>query len=272
MILLALRKLWAFIKRDFLIESSYKLGFALDLIGSVFPVLTFFFVGKLIRVEDSPSLARYGGDYFSFALVGIAFTQYSMAALHTFAGTVRRAQTAGVLEAMLSTQTSPQAVILYTSGYSFLMATVHIVFVFALGGLVLDVNFAQANVPAALLTLALAIAAISALGILSATAIVVLKKGDPIEVLIGSVSSLLGGAFFPITVMPDWMQLAALALPITHALEAMRLALFSGATVLELWRELACLGGMALVLLPVSLLAFGRAVEKGRYDGSLMHY
>ena len=32
------------------------------------------------------------------------------------------------------------------------------------------------------------------------------------------------------------------------------------------------LDSMAAVLLPVSVLAFSRAVEKGRRDGSLMHY
>ncbi len=57
-----------------------------------------------------------------------------------------------------------------------------------------------------LATLVLTIAAFSGLGLLSATAIVLLKKGDPIELLIGSTSSLLGGAFFPVVVMPEWLQ------------------------------------------------------------------
>ena len=267
---IVLLKLWGFVKRDFLIESSYKVAFAFSLLSSVFPVFSFYFVAKL--VEGNASLERYGGDYFQFVLVGVAFTQYFMTALRTFATTVRRAQTAGVLEAILSTQTSPQAVILFTSAYSFLVATIHIAIVFALGGLFLGVDYGGANLVSSLATIVLTIASFSALGILSATGIVILKKGDPVELVIGSVSSLLGGAFFPIALMPEWMQLVAKCLPITYALESMRLALFQGQSVAELWLPLTVLASMAAVLLPVSLLAFSWAVDRSRRDGSLIQY
>ena len=90
--------------------------------------------------------------------------------------------------------------------------------------------------------------------------------------MIGSTSTLLGGAFFPIAVMPDWMQTLAACLPITYALEAMRLAVFRGQSVTEIWPPLTVLASMAVVLLPLSLLAFSRAVERGRRHGTLMQY
>lgn len=262
----------AFLKRDYRIESSYKLAFLLQIATSVLPVFTFYFIGKLVQGDGSQHLELYGGDYFAFALVGIALTQYFMSALGIFATSVRRAQTTGVLEAILSTQTKPQEVILYSSTYSFVASTLHVAIVFAVGGLFLGADYSKADLLSVAVTLLLTIAAFSGLGLLSATAIVILKKGDPIELLLGSTSSLLGGAFFPVALMPEWLQLVAKALPITYALDAMRSAIFAGHTVVELWMPLTVLAAMALVLLPGSLWAFSWAVEKGRRDGSLIQY
>lgn len=267
-----LRKVAAFVKRDFLIESSYKLAFVLDLLKSVFPVFTFYFVARLVDRGGSDQFAEYDGGYFAFVLVGIALTQYFLSALRVFATSVRRAQTTGVLEAILSTQTSPQEVILYTSAYSFLASTLHLVVVFSVAGLFLGVSYASAHLLSVALALVLTILTFSSLGILSATAILVLKKGDPIEILIGSTSSLLGGAFFPIELMPGWLQAVAQALPITYALQALRQAIFGGASPTELWYPLVVLAGISVVLLPSSLWLFSRAVDRGRREGSLIQY
>lgn len=262
----------AFIRRDFIIESSYKFAFAFEILTTIVPVLSFYFIARLVR-NDSPPLAKYGpGGYFPFAMIGVALTQYFMLALRTFADTVRRSQMAGCLEAMLSTRTRPETVILLSSLYSFLMKLFHVVLVFALSGWLLGVDFRQANFLSAAVVLVLTVVAFASLGILSAAVIVVLKKGDPIEWVLGSLSSLLGGAFFPVTVLPGWLQHVATALPTTHALEGMRLAVLRGYSIAGIWPQVAVLSGMALALAPLSVWTFSLAVEKGRRDGSLMHY
>ena len=269
---ISLIKLIAFLKRDFLIESSYKMAFLFTILGSVLPVFSFYFIAKSIDNGESEALTPYGGDYFPFVLVGVALTQYFMTALRSFADTVRRAQTAGVLEAILSTQTNPQAVILLTSVYSFVSSTIHVAIVFLVGGIFLGVDYSNANWPAALLAMVLAMASFTALGILSATAILILKKGDPVEWIVGSFSSLVGGALFPVSVLPDWMQFAGQLLPITYALEAMRMSIFQGQSISDLQVPIAVLAAMGLLLLPLSLFAFSTAVTRSRRDGTLMQY
>jgi ABC-2 type transport system permease protein len=265
-------KILAFIKRDFTIESSYKFAFLFELLTSVFPVLSFYFIGKLVDSTNNTSLTKYGGQYFPFAMVGVAFTQYFMLALRTFAGAIRRSQLAGCLEAMLSTQTQAETIIVLSSLYGFLMKTVHVAMIFAVGGLILDVDYGNANILGTIATLVLTILTFSALGIFSAAIITVLKKGDPIEWIFGSLCSLLGGALFPITIMPNWMQKIAAILPITYSLDSMRLAVLKGHSIPMLWKQLSILGGMSIVLLPLSVWFFSRAVNKGRRDGTLMLY
>ncbi len=266
------QKAIAFVKRDFIIESSYKFAFVFELLTTIFPVLSFYFIAKLVDGSARVSLAKYGGQYFPFVVIGVAFTQYFMLALRTFATTIRRGQMEGCLEAMLSTRTCPETVIILSSLYSFLAKLSHILVLFVVSGTLLGVDYSNANLLSSAVVLVLTVMAFSSLGILSAAIIVVMKKGDPIEWVLGSISSLLGGALFPVSIMPKWMQSIAAVLPITYSLDAMRLAVLQGHSIGMLRKQLAILAVMAVLLLPLSVWIFGKAVAKGRRDGSLMHY
>jgi len=270
--MMLVRKAAAFVKRDYIIESSYKFAFVFEMLTSVLPVISFYFVAKLVGGAGSENLSEYGGRYFPFVVIGVAFTQYFMLALSTFAATIRRSQMAGCLEATLSCPTSPQVVIIFSSLYSFLAKLVHILLIFALSGLFLGMSFRSANFASAAVILVLTVLTFAAMGIFSASAVVVLKKGDPIEWIFGALSSLLGGALFPVRLLPAWVQGIAAVLPITYSLDAMRLAILKGYSLQQLWHQVAILAVMSAVLLPLAVWSFAAAVEKGRRDGSLMHY
>lgn len=261
-----------FFKRDFRIESSYKAAFVFESLTTLLPVLTFYFIAKLVGGGAAESLSPYGGQYFPFAVIGLAFMQYFTIALTNFAATIRRSQMAGCLEAMLSTRTTAGTVIMLSSVYSFVVKLFHLVLVLAISSLLLGVDFSSCNFVSMTLILVLTIASLSGFGIFSAAFIVVMKKGDPIEWFIGSLSSMLGGALFPVSLMPGWLQQIAAFLPTTYALESLRLAMLKGASVVVLWREILILAIMAGIFLPASVWIFSKAVEKGRRDGTLMHY
>ena len=67
-----MRKLLQFIKRDFQMEIAYKAKFVSDLVYVVFPVVLYYFLAKMVGDKASPQMSRYGCDYFSFVMVGIA--------------------------------------------------------------------------------------------------------------------------------------------------------------------------------------------------------
>ncbi len=261
----------AFVKRDLIVETSYKCAFLFELMSTLFPLFTFFFIGRMVG-SPTETASRYGVAYFPFAIVGLAFTQYFILALRTFSTAIRRSQMAGCLEAMLSTGTGPGMVVVLSSLYAFSMKLLHVVVIALVGGLFLGVDFSQTNLLSAIVIMAVTVAAFSGFGIASAAMIIVLKKGDPIEWLFGSLNSLLGGALFPVSVMPEWLQKVAVCLPMTHALDAMRLAVFQGHSIMMLWKQIAVLGLMAAIMLPLSIWGFSKAVEAGRRSGGLMQY
>jgi len=267
-----MRLISAFLVRDFFTETSYRVSFLVGILGTLFSAFIFYFLSQLIGDTAVPLLQRYQGDYFSFVIIGIAFGSYFGVGLTGFARALRQAQTTGTLESMMMTPTPVSWIIVGSASWSYTYTTFRVVVYMLVGTLILGMNLGGANYLAALLGLALSIIAFASVGIVAASIIMVIKRGDPVTALFSSLANLVGGVFYPVEIMPDWLQSIAKLLPITYALRTMRLALLSGASWEELTPDLLMLAGFCLILFPLSLLTFRFAVERARADGSLTHY
>ena len=262
----------AFLERDLRSEMSYRLSFFLQFFSIFFSATMFYFVAQLLGEAATPYLEPYGGDYFSFVLIGIAFSGYLSVGLASFSRSLRTAQTTGTLEAMLTSPTGISTIVLCSSLWSYLMTTFRVLVYLTMGVAFLGVDLSRGNYPVALLILALTVVSLSSLGILAAGFIMVLKRGAPVTWIFRSLSSLLGGVYYPVTILPGPLQFLSRLLPITYSLRAMRLALLQGASFSTLAPEILALALFSLFFLPLSLLAFRYAVRRARIDGSLTHY
>ncbi len=266
------RKPWAFVKRDLTVLISYPFAFFLQFFGMFTAVLMFFFLARVFGRAASPYLEAYGGDYFPFVLVGIAFSGYMSVALSSFSQSIREGQMVGTLEAMLVTPTRVSTVLISSSLWNFTYTSLQVIGFLLIGYLFFHLDLGRANLPGALLVQVLTILAFSSLGILSAGFIVVFKQGNPLNLLLNSASALLGGVFYPVDVLPGWMQAFSNLLPITYSLHAMRMTVLQGAPLGSLLPDLLGLSVFALVLLPLSLWFFRAAVRLARREGTLTQY
>lgn len=267
-----IHKAIAFLRRDFKTELSYRFSFLLNLAGISFSVIMFYYISKLFGKAASPYLADYGGDYFSFVIIGIAFSGYLSTSLHSFSGAIREGQMLGTLEAMMVTPTGIPSIILFSSLWSFVYTTVEVIF-YLLGGVILfGLDLSKSNIPSALTVMILTILSFSPLGIISASFIMIFKRGDPIAFFFGTASALLGGVYYPVAILPEWIQGLSYLLPITYSLRAMRFALLNGASIPEIAPDLIALFIFSLIMIPLSLFAFRFAVRKAKETGSLGQY
>jgi ABC-2 type transport system permease protein len=192
--------------------------------------------------------------------------------LSSFSSSLRQAQTTGTLEAMLTTPTALSTIILSSSLWSYLLTTLRVLIYLLIGGAFLKVDLGGGNYPGALIVLILTIVSFSSLGILAASFIMVLKRGDPITWLFNATSSFLGGIYYPVTILPGWLQFFSYLLPVTYALRGMRLALLQGASTGAILPDILVLAIFSVLLMPASLLAFRFAVKRAKVDGSLSQY
>jgi ABC-2 type transport system permease protein len=100
----------------------------------------------------------------------------------------------------------------------------------------------------------------------------VFKKGDPLALMVTAISFLLGGVYYPIAVLPTWLQKVSYFLPIRHSLDGMRLCLLKEATFQTITPSIIALTIFSLILLPLGIVCFQYAVRRAKVAGSLTHY
>ena len=259
----------AFLRRDWLVESSYRSTALFGFLGRLASLLMFFFLGK--AVGTSAHLEPYGGAYFAFALLGIAAQEPLHAAVSQMAAKVREAQLTGTLEAVLATPIGPARAVALSTLFPLLTSSARML-IFLAVGVGLGAALMPSGVLVAAVALTLALVAYGAMGMLAASFTLVLKRGDPLSSAVHVLSALLGGVLYPVSVLPGSLQALAQWLPLTHTLEAIRLALLTDAPGAEAWWAVGKLAGLTLVLLPIAGMVFARALDRAKREGSLTHF
>jgi ABC-2 type transport system permease protein len=267
-----MKKILAFVKRDLLIESSYRFSFIFEMTSTLLSMAAYYFLARFIEGSLLEGMHVYRGDYFAFVLIGMALHDFFVTSLNAFSRSIREDQLVGTVEALLSTQTSLPIVVVSSSTYPFLRTSLVVVLYLVLGVGLFRLHLTSGNWPAAMLILIMAILVFSGFGILSASFIMVFKRGSPIAWIFGGLGWLLGGVLYPVTVLPDRLQQVAAMLPITYAIEGMRAALLRAAPWSELWSSIAPLLLFAIAILPLSLLSFHYATKWARMTGTLAQY
>ncbi len=262
----------AFIKKDFLEDTSYRLAFAIDLVGAFLEIALFYFIAALIGKSTDNYFVMESYGYFSFLLVGIAFTKFTNSTMRSFAHKIEDYQVTGTLEAMLSTPTSIYRILFSSVLWQHLYVTIIMVVYFLIGIAFFGLTVGNANWLSVCCVLFLTVTSFSSLGILAASFIMLYKRGDPVLWLFGIVSSVLGGVYFPVKILPQWLQYISDYIPITYILKAMRKGLFEGATLTEIAPQVVALLLFSLILMPLGLMSFNHSVRKAKDAGTLSHF
>lgn len=266
------REICAFIKRDILIQWSYRLNFILMCFNVFGSILIFYFISKLFEKQASAYLSDYPGGYFPFVFIGLALSGCLVMLLGALSRNIRIEQMIGTLEAVLATPVRIYAMVIAFSLWYFAFASLSILTYLAFGVCFFKIHLANVNLPAAAVIFFLTAASFSSIGILSASSIIVFKRGDPVGWAIGIFSSFFGGAYFPLEVLPKYFGQISKLFPLTYALRSLRLALLKGYGFAELMPDITVLLAFSASLFPLSLLIFKYAVKRAKIDGSLTQY
>jgi len=222
-----IRTALAFVKRDALIAISYKTAFVMQLMRIVIAIPLLYYMSSLAGDAGHELLARYGGNFFGFLLIGIGFLDYLSISLRSFNQSLRDGQVTGTLEIMLLAPARLSLLLVCSSLWVYLFATIRFSLYLA-GGLAFGLDLGKCNLFAALFILLLAVISLMSFGILSASVTMLLKRGEFLNVFMATASTFCSGVLFPVEVLPLWLQKVSIFLPATHALEGMRLAIFQG--------------------------------------------
>lgn len=259
---------WAFFKRDYLWWSSYRINFVWQPISVLAMLLTVYFVGQAIGggVNGDPKRAL---TYVPFVLSGIAFTEIFMTGLGVHSA-FREAQMSGTLEPLLVAPIRLFQLILASSLFRYAYSLVRISLIVVIAVTLLG-YWRHANLLTAVIVLIPGCLAFVSVGLLATSLVIVFKRGDPLVGAFAAANGVLGGIFFPISVLPGWMHFFVFFLPLSHALSGMRLAL-DGAAPSAVTTQVAVLSAATVVLMPLAVLSLNWALTRAKKEGSLVEY
>jgi ABC-2 type transport system permease protein len=272
--ILLLRRIWAFIARDWRLELSYRMQFFLRILSILIIVTTLFFISKIFTGFTDPRFSQWG-DPLAAWLTGLAVLNYFMTGFSSLANAIRQEQVQGTLESVLMTPIGVPTVIIASSAWDFLQATLFSSLYLFFGWLFFNVHY-RGSFFLALIFLLLTTFVLSCLGILSASFAMVFKRGDPFGIFLGTGSALFSGVFFPTQLINQYAGSAVASvsriLPPTYGLDGIRRVLIEGQTFSQVREPFLVLLVFLAVLLPFSLWVFGRAVRRAKREGSLIQY
>jgi ABC-2 type transport system permease protein len=118
----------------------------------------------------------------------------------------------------------------------------------------------------------LVVASISFIGIGMMTAVLPLispEKGTQLGFVAQGVLLVVSGVYYPVSVLPGWMQALAKISPATYALRGCREAILDGASVGALWSEIWPLLVIGAVSVPLGLWVFRTGERYAKKHGKL---
>lgn len=259
----------AYLRRDFLIWSSYRLAAFWQVAGVLVLIVVIYFAGNAISGQ-SDLIKEEDGSYVAFIMVGLAFMDILMQGLVALPRAISDNQRAGTLEPMLLAPIGELDLLVSFWLFRFLFALLRMSIFVVFGVAVLGFWHA-ANPLSVVAVLIPAEIAFMGMGALSAAFMILVKQGDPVLIAYTAATAVLGGALIPIDALPNWMGPFTMLIPLTHALSGIREGLAGGGLV-DVAPQIAALSAMAVLMLPPGLLALRWSLQRSRKEGSLGEY
>src|SRR3954468_21432088 len=165
----------------------------------------------------------------------------------------------------------PRAVHLLGMGaFAVLYGVLRTAALFAVVAIFFGLSFPDANFGAALLLLA--VASVSFVGVGMVTAVLPLvspEKGAQLGFIAQGLLLVVSGVYYPVSVLPGWMQVLSTISPATYALRALRATIIDGAAVSSLWRDIWPLIVIGVIAVPLGLWIFRIGEQYAKRNGKL---
>jgi ABC-2 type transport system permease protein len=258
----------ALVRRDWRITRSYRTALVTDLGFGFLNLVAYYYISKTLKVGLRSGLDG-APDYFAFAAVGVALSVVLQAAITGVSRRLREEQLTGTLEALCVQPISSGELAFGLAGFPFLFAVVRAFAYLLLAAAFLSLSLAHTDWLGLFVSFVVSGLALAALGVGLAAIVLVFKRADAIGALGTFGLSLLGGAFFPIRVLPHWLRPVADVLPTRYAFNAVRSALFGTGHWLGPVTALAAVGMVTMV---IALAMFSAAVRHAIRQGTLNQY
>ncbi len=267
-----LRKLAAFVRRDFLVAWSYRMSFVTSFVGLAGGALIFYFVGLMVDPSTVPLVQGRQVTYLEFAIVGMTLGGFVHLGLNRVSEGIRSEQLMGTLEPLLATPTAPHTIQVGSVLFDLIFIPIRMAVLLTMLALLFGLGLDAGGVPQSLVLLVFFMPFVWGLGILAAGITLTFRRGAGVVGLGVAALTLVSGLYFPVDLLPGWIQSGAAANPLAIAATGLRDALLGGAGWGDVGGDVLVLAPLSALSLVVGTLAFAVALRRERRLGTLGTY
>jgi ABC-2 type transport system permease protein len=258
----------AIIRRDWTLFKSYRMRIPTTFLAIVFTLSLFYFISRLVNVSSF----RSPDDYYAFVVVGLVILAVLTSTLTSPPTVIRQELAAGTFERLLLTPLGAVPGVVSMLVFPLVFALAQGAITLAIAAVVFDLSLHWSTVALALPVATLGAFAFMPFGVLIAALTVRSKQAIAGTGFVVAGMSLVAGIYFPVTLLPDWVQWMSEVQPFTPSVNLLRHVLVGIPLQDPAWLELVKLAGFCAALLPVSIWALHRAVHAGRRRGTILEF
>lgn len=259
--------MWGIVRRDAILFVSYRSQLLAQFVGPLFSITLFYYISHIVTAKSIHS----PGGYFGFVIVGLVIVQILTISLGVMPVTVRQELVSGTIERFLVSAHGPINGILGTMLFPLINAIFSGVLMLTLAALIFGLPLAATAVLAVPVAL-LGTLAFMPFAFFLVALVMAFKQASSATQFIVSGVAIVGGLYFPTTVLPGWIRWASDVQPFTPATDLLRHLLVNTPLVHPAGVELLKLVGFIAVLLPAGVMLLRAAIRYGQRTGTIAEY
>jgi ABC-2 type transport system permease protein len=255
------------VERNFYLVKRYFWWDVAFFVWTVANTLTVVFIARGVEASGGTLDVNRAATYL---LIGAVIWAYLGIIFEIITETVAWERWEGTIEYTFMAPLSRPVHLLGMGAFALLYGMVRATLLFVVCALFFDLSIPNANIAAAMTVLV--VASVSFVGIGMMTAVLPLispEKGTQLGFVAQGLLLVVSGVYYPIDVLPLWMQAIAKVSPATYALDGIRDAILEGAGVGAMGDELLPLAVIGIVFIPLGLAVFRAGERHAKRHGKL---
>jgi ABC-2 type transport system permease protein len=260
---------WGYVQRNFFLTKRYFMWELVWLTFTTVNAMSITFIGAGAG-ELSGGEKLDTERFMTFLLIGALLWSYLSMIFDVLSETVQWERWEGTIEYTFMSPTSRVTHLLGMGVYAIVYGIIRTAVVLGVAMVAFDLDLSEANYWAALVVLAVCSVSLVGFGVVAAVMpLLSPEKGQQVTYIISALLLLVSGVYYPVKVLPEWMQVMAQFSPVTYALSGSRAALLGGAGLPQLWGSLWPLLIMGVIFVPMGLFVFNLGESYAKRTGKL---
>lgn len=263
------RASFAFVERNWNLVKRYWAWEVVWLAYSIANSLSVSYIGLGMEVLTGAS-SEQGQYLVLYLLMGTLVWRYLSSIFYWVTEVIAIERWEGTIEYTLMAPVPRLVHLVGHTAFAIVYSMVFTTIILFVSILLFDLDMSQANLVGGLVMMLAGSFSFVGIGVMGAVLPLLFpERGAQMTHIIVATLLLISGVYYPVKVLPEFLQKLAVVSPAWYVLNGTRAAILEGEGLIDLWQYIWPVFLLALIMVPAGLWIFGRAERYAKIHGKL---